>query len=100
VVQGVSSEPVSADFPVMQGNYREFSRIRPESALQTCCKPLNFLVLSAKFPTLRKRELNQCIRQVTGNLSFQKPQRTLTHVNARPGRIALLSGSNSKAATS
>jgi hypothetical protein len=32
-VQGVSSEPVSADFPDMQGKYREFSRIRPVSAL-------------------------------------------------------------------
>jgi hypothetical protein len=33
VVQAVSSEPVSADFPVIQGKYREFSRIRPFSAL-------------------------------------------------------------------
>jgi hypothetical protein len=33
VVQGVSSELVSADFPVMQGKYREISRIRPESGL-------------------------------------------------------------------
>jgi len=31
--QGVWSEPVSAKFPVMQGKYREFSRIRPESGL-------------------------------------------------------------------
>ena len=31
-VQGVSSEPVSPEFPVKQGKYREFSQIQPRFA--------------------------------------------------------------------
>ncbi len=30
-VQAVSSEPVSADFPVKQGQYREFPQIHPKN---------------------------------------------------------------------
>ncbi len=41
LVQGVSSELVSARYPVYQGKYREISRIGPISAHTTPCKLLN-----------------------------------------------------------
>ncbi len=70
-VQGVSSELVSADFPVMQGKYREFSRIRSELGLQTPYKLLNCLAVLFKFPTRRNREFKRRIRELTGKLFSQ-----------------------------
>jgi len=49
-VEAVSSEPVSAEFPVLQGKYREFSRIGHVSALLASYKPLIWLLFSRKFP--------------------------------------------------
>jgi hypothetical protein len=40
VVQGVMRELVSADFPDLQGKYRENSRFGPVSALSMICKLL------------------------------------------------------------
>ncbi len=70
-MQGVSSEPVSADFPVMQGKYREISRIRAETAFRTPYKPLNSLAILAKFPQYQgiNREF---VLPVVGSLSFYR----------------------------
>jgi hypothetical protein len=57
VVQGVSSEPVSPDFPVKQGKNREFSRIWPADRRLTWSKRLDFRNFSAKFPKRRNREI-------------------------------------------
>jgi hypothetical protein len=47
VVQGVSSELVSVDFPVMQGKYREFSRVRLVLALLELAIVLKTVVFSS-----------------------------------------------------
>ncbi len=75
-VQGVSSEPVSADFPVMQGKYREFSRFRPESGPSVPYKLLNYRAFLSKFPTRRNREFESRIREISGNsfAQFEDPR--------------------------
>jgi taurine dioxygenase len=55
------------EFPDMQGIYREIHRIRHESGLHTPYKPLNCLSLLTEFPTRWNRELNQRIREISGN---------------------------------
>jgi hypothetical protein len=55
-VQGVRSEPVSADFPVKQGKNREISRITPESGPRALHNALIFLLFLAEFPTRWNRE--------------------------------------------
>ena len=42
-----------AKFPVMQGKYRDFVRIHPESVRRRAHKALNLLVLVAEFPAQR-----------------------------------------------
>jgi hypothetical protein len=56
VRHGVSSEPVSADFPVKQGKYREILRITPESGPRALRNILIFQLFSVEFPTRRNRE--------------------------------------------
>ncbi len=57
VLQAVSSEPVSGDFPVKQGKYREILRITPESGPRALCNALIFLRFLVEFPTRRNREI-------------------------------------------
>ena len=56
-MQAVCCEPVSPEFPVKQGKYREFAQITPKSGPHVLYKDLNFLVLLVEFPTRRNREL-------------------------------------------
>ncbi len=63
-VQAVSSEPVSGDFPVKQGIYREISGIWPANRYFIWSKPLGSLVLFAKFPKLDNREFSKPNREI------------------------------------
>ncbi len=63
-VQAVYSEPVSADFPVKQGKYREFSRLLPEPRRFAWSKLLDSLVLFIDFPKQHHREFSKPNREI------------------------------------
>ncbi len=86
-VQGVSSEPVSADFPVKQGKNREFLRITPESGPRTRGNALIFPLFLVEFPTRRNREFFQ------PNREFSRDNRE-THLQIRERLNSLVAGSN------
>jgi hypothetical protein len=67
VVQGVSSEPVSAGFPCSAGNLQAIFAILAGFHLLAHRNLLNLLLLSSKFPTRRNRELVWHIRLLAGN---------------------------------
>ncbi len=87
VVQGVSSEPVSAEFPVKQGKNREFSQnhllIRPIDPSNT----LESRVFLVEFPKnrnreyfQRNREFNPRNRELSGRIReppYDPPQRQI-----------------------
>ena len=62
-VDAVSIEPVSADFPVNQGKYREISRITPESDPRALRSALIFLLFFANFPKRHNREFSESNRE-------------------------------------
>jgi hypothetical protein len=57
VVDAVSSEPVSGNFPVKQGKNREFLRIWADSRHEAPYKMLNSGHFSSQFPKKLNREL-------------------------------------------
>ncbi len=59
VVQAVSSEPVSADFPVIQGKNREFSENQAVMDRIRCSNQLISHVFLIEFPKHRNREIFQ-----------------------------------------
>jgi hypothetical protein len=64
--EAVRSEPVSekTEFPVLQGKYREFHRLRPRERRSEAENAIRINCLRIKFPTRRNREL---IWDLSGN---------------------------------
>ncbi len=62
-VQGVSSEPVSPEFPVKQGKNREFSQNQAVLGRIGCSNELLSHVFLLEFPKHRNREIFQPNRE-------------------------------------
>ena len=63
-VQGVSSEPVSLEFPVKQGKNREFSQNRGILSVLISRKVLELRQFLSNFPTHKNREFKSLNREI------------------------------------
>ena len=63
-MQAVCGELVSADFPVMQGKNREFSRVPPPEGLNQVRNILESCHFLAQFPTKWNREIFRANREL------------------------------------
>ncbi len=80
VVDAVSSEPVSAEFPVKQGINREFSQNHPLIRLVEPSNRLVSLAYWVEFPKHRNREYFQRNRELSGRIReppYGPPQRQI-----------------------